>query len=298
MKRIIFNTTFSCSILLQSYKPLKIKKFALPTKSTYFKSESLSSLEMFLKTIDFGNSVARLVGCSIFEPNFSPINFWLLVMLTDLVTYLLISIQNIYAFRDDFVRVIFVVVTLGMGFQSAIKLYTFIIQRERILKLSSLIQSFHESSNSAKSAEIFERWSLIGCHIIGLAAVLFYSCAVFVFCYPFLIYFFFGQKILPFGFIIPGLDWESSYGYFLNYAHHTFQIYGVINGLFITTTYIITFILNGFAQYEALEVLLEDLSVLAETNEDNENNEQIKTCIANLTDGHVILLEFVNYDKL
>lgn len=249
---------------------------------------------MFLKTVDFGNSIARLLGCSIFEQNFSPINFWLIVMLIDLVTYLLISMQNIYAFREDFVRVVFVVVTLGMGFQSAVKLYTFIIQRDRILKLSSLIQSFHESSNSAKSADIFERWSLISCHIIGLSAVLFYCCSFIVFCYPFLIYFFFGLKILPFGFIIPGLDWESLPGYVLNYAHHTFQIYGVINGLFVSNLYIILFMLNGFAQYEALEVLLEDLSMLGETNENNENDKEIKTCIANLTDGHVVLLKFVD----
>jgi hypothetical protein len=93
-------------------------KVKIPTKMTYFKSESFSSTEMFHKIIEIVDFVASFIGCNILSTNFSFKNFMLIALFVDLVTYLAISFQNIYAFRDDFVRQIFCVATLGMGFQA------------------------------------------------------------------------------------------------------------------------------------------------------------------------------------
>lgn len=156
----------------------------LPTKKFYFKSEAISPIEMFHRNIEFANNFGKFIGSHIFSQNFSLINPVLIIMLIDLVTYLFISFQNIYAFWGDFVRVIFCVVTLGMGFQCCIKLYTFIFEREQIKKLAILTESFHENASCAKASQSFEKWILTFCRVASFMAILFYSCGFIVFFLP------------------------------------------------------------------------------------------------------------------
>lgn len=178
-----------------------------------------------------------------------------------------------------------------MGFQGAVKLYVFILNRNNVLKLLRLIETFHGYTNDPNTESSFEKWSLICCHMICISAVTFYGCAVLVFCYPIIFYLISGERILHFGFVIPGIDWDSLHGYVIKFLHHTFQIYVVINGLFLMLAFILILLHNGFAQYEALEILLDELSHLAENNKDNKNIAEIRTCIDNLVARHVLLLE-------
>ena len=263
----------------------------VPTKKHYFKTEAFSSIEMFHKAIEFVNFFGRALGCNIFSNNFSIFNPMMLVSMIDLSTYLLISFQNIYAFRDDFVRVVFCIVTLGMGFQCVNKVYTFIIDRKQTLKLALLIESFHETASCEKASKSFEKWILIFCHVESFGLVLFFGCGFLVFCYPIIYYLITWKKILHFGFIIPGIDWTTLHGYSLNFLHHSFQIYCVINAVFMTSSYTILFMMNAFAQYDSLQNLLDTLSNLAVSNKKFENNSKIKTCISDITNGHVKLQE-------
>jgi odorant receptor len=263
-----------------------------PNKLTYFKSEKLSSVETLRKIVNVVDSVCSLIGCNIFSSENLLKNPMLIVLLVDLVVYLSVSFQNIYAFRDDFVRDIFCVVTLGMGFQGAIKLYTFIWHQEKILDLLAKAEKFHEKSNDKKVYESFEKWTLISCHAGIFFAIMFYGCALLIFVYPFIVRLFTGSWILHFGFIIPGIDWQTLHGYLLNFAFHTFEIYVVTNALVSSTIFTVILMINAFAQYDALEFLLDDLSELAVVrNFNDEKDEQIKICIRNIVNGHDDLIE-------
>jgi hypothetical protein len=271
-------------------------KVKIPSKATYFKSETVSSTEMFEKLIKAVNFIASFIGCHTMSPHFSFKNFMLIALFVDLVTYLAISFQNIYAFRDDFERQIFCVATLGMGFQGAIKLYTFVFNRENILKLAELAENFHKSSNDVKAVKSFEKWMLTFCHVGSLFAVAYFGCGFLVFCYPMIFYLIFGKKILHFGFVIPGTDSETLIGYSVNFAHQTFQIYVVIIAVSVTSFYTIFFILNVFAQYDSIEVELDNLSELATKHEKDKQkfkikNQKIKEKIGKITDEHVKLFE-------
>lgn len=264
----------------------------LPTKKTYFKSEVISSIDMFRKTIQFADYVGRIIGCDIFSPQFSKFNPVLCVMYFDLITYLLIIFQNIYAFRDDFVRIAFCVVTLGFGFQCIVKLYTFVFNRKQVLLLVSLTESFHESASNKKALDRFETWNLMFCHVASVGAILFYGCSFILFCSPIVYYLFTWKRILHFGFIIPGIDWTTVDGYSLNFLHQTFQIYTVINALFLTTYCSIIFMFNAYAQFDSIQTLLETLDHLVENNQKHKNDANIKACIADITNGHVRLHEY------
>lgn len=264
-------------------------KVKLPTKKFYFQSETISGFEMFHKIIQFVSSFGRVIGAQLFSTDFTKLNPALIIVFVDFVTYLMISLQNIYMFRENFGRVVFCMVTLGMGFQGAIKLYTFIMNRPKILQLAKLAEGFYELSRTdRKKDEIFQSWSLIFCHVSILGLIIFYGCATLIFLFPLVFYLIFQEKILHFGFIIPGIDPKMILGYSLNFAHQTLQIYIVVNALFISSCYALYFMINAFAQFDSLQhelLFLENL-IKNKTNEQN-----LKNCLARITGEHVKLLK-------
>jgi hypothetical protein len=113
---------------------------------------------MFQKAVKIADIIGRPIGSNIFGSNFNSFNFFYVLIMIDLVVYFSVSFENIYAFRDDFVRQIYCVATLGMGFQGWVKLLTFIGNREKLLEIASMTENFHQSSakvrkNSAEDDE-------------------------------------------------------------------------------------------------------------------------------------------------
>lgn len=265
-------------------------KEKLPTLVTYFKSDKLSSLEMFRRLISVANIVGRFLGGHIFSPNFKVTDFNTVLMILSLTSFLVVSLQNIYVLRADFERLIFCIATLGMGIQCVAKLHTFFWNRPKILNLASQVENFHESSDG-KSVHCFKHWILMSCYVGSFGFAMFVSCGVLVFLYPVAYFLIFNEKILHFGFIIPGLDWETPLGYSLNFFFNCIQIYCAILALFLSCFYTILFMFNAFAQYDSLSVLLSYLSQLAENNAKGNNTAKIKACMANVISEHVKLLE-------
>jgi hypothetical protein len=246
---------------------------------------------MSRKIIKATDSIGKLTGCHIFSPDFVFFHPAFIVMMIDLVTYLSVSFDNIYEFRKDFERQIFCVVTLGMGFQAIMKIYTFVVRREDVLKLLKLAEDFHESSNDPKVAKIFEKWMMVMAHIGGFLALLYSAVALLIFIYPAIFYLIVGTKILHFGFILPGIDWTTPTGYIINFIFQTYQIYGVVSSFFATCIYMIFFIINVFGQFELIEVEVEKLGELAVRNKKNVNDEKIKNSMKQITNEHVKLVE-------
>jgi hypothetical protein len=184
---------------------------------------------------------------------------------------------------------IFCVVTLGFGCQCGMKLYTFLYRRDDILKLFSTNKSFIDTSHSDK-AQQFEYWIHFSSHVGLIMGIVFYGFAFLVFLYPAIYYAVFGEKILHFGFIIPGTGTETVLGYSLNIAHHVLQIYVVICAVYASEFTYIFLMLNAFAQYDVLELLVDDLNILTKSK-DTKTRLDIKACIAELTDQHVKIME-------
>lgn len=271
--------------------PTIMWKFNLPTKKFYFKTEAVSTADMFQTTVKFANFIGRSIGVNILDTDFSNWNLLLLFNYFDMVTYFMISFENIYSFRDELERQVFCVVTLGMGFQVAVKLYTFIFKRSEILELISMTKNFCGSSNDVRAKQCSEKWILISCHLGAFVGFLFFGCALLMFSYPFIYYGIMGEKILHFGFVIPGTDWKSPQGYTINFFHHTYQIFAVIMGLYGSVVITLILILQAFAQYDSLKIMLDDLNAFAVNNLDGRQNRIIKICIGRITDEHVKLLE-------
>lgn len=270
----------------------------LPPKTYYFKSENATPVEMHQKLIATVTFISRFLGCHLLAPDFSMANPMLLIVIADLFIYLFTSFHNIYTFRNDFVRAVFVTVTLCMGFQGVNKLYTFMFLRQNIRKLVEISKSFPESFKDEEKVEIFSEWLLVFSHVGYYGFFFLFGCAVMVFFYPAVVYVVSGEITLHFGFIIPGTDEKTVSGFLVNAIFQTLQIYVALFGLYIPIYYCVLFLLSSFALYDALESLLDDLGEILEIKDDDTEKSgkdskllDVATCISEIVDGHVLLLE-------
>ena len=278
----------SHSVLCRQKKMLKIRK---PNKSFFFKAHEEAD-EMLRKSFKITVRIfCRLIGCDIFLKKFSVHTFMFYCLFFDLISYSFISIYNIYLFREDFIRSTFCVVTLGMGFQGAIKLYTFVFHRSDMLRLYDLIVIFQQSVTSLEIKNALEN-SVLNVCIASLVLIPTYVVSgVLMFIYPIVYYMVYNEKILHFGFILPFIDEHSQFGYALNFFHHSLQIYVVINATIGSNIGFITFTNGAFGQYDALQLLIKKLNTVAMENIDGCNDQLIKHYIKEIASIHVELIE-------
>ena len=266
----------------------KVRK---PTKSFFFKAHEKAD-EMFRKSLK--KTVApffRCVGWNIFSTNFTVHTFIFYGLFFDIVSYFIINFYNIYLFREDFIRSTFCVVTLGMGFQGAIKLYTFVFRRSDMLRLHDLIVIFQQSVTSLEIQKALENSVINSCSAALFLIPAYIISATLMFIYPIVYYIIYDEKILHFGFILPFIDEHSQFGYALNFFHHSLQIFLVVNVLVASNIVFVMFVNGAFSQYDALTILLQELDTIASQNDDGCNDQLIKQYIKEIASIHVDLMK-------
>ena len=265
----------------------KVRK---PTKCFFFKAHEKAD-EMFGKSLEKTvTPFFQCIGWDIFSTKFTVYSLFFCAVIFDMITYLIISIYNIYLFREDFIRSTFCVVTLGMGFQGSIKLYTFVFRRPDMLQLYDLIVLFQQSVHSCKIHNALENSVINSCTAALILIPTYMVCAFMVFIYPLVYYIIYDEKILHFGFILPFIDEHSQFGYALNFFHHSLQIFLVVNVLVASNILFILFINGAFGQYDALTILLQELDTIASQNDNGCNDQLIKQYIKEIARIHVDLM--------
>ena len=266
-------------------------RIKMPTKETYFKNNE-SSVKMFQKTIEAVNFCGGLIGCNIHTPNYTVHCTLFYILFLDLITYLSINFYSVYFFRNDFVLTTFCLVTLGMGFQGAIKLYVFIFHRVDMLKICKKIENVHKSATNKKIKHVLEQNVIYSCIAGSILIPLYIMSGILMFIYPIMYYIIFGEKTLHFGFLLPFIDWKSYLGYTLNFMHQTLQICIVMSAWLFTNWQYVILITNAFGQYDSLKILLTELDDLAKTNISGCNDRKIRKLIGVIVEMHVELIRY------
>ena len=179
--------------------------------SKIFKVNELSTTyEIYKKMVHFLNWSFSLIGCNILSTDFNYMKPWILILILDLITYVPINIYDVYLFRNDFIRDMFCLVTLGNGFQGGIKLYTFILQRNNLLEIFSTAEEFIVDMKNRECSEKFKKWLIISCHVIFGLSALFLFAGVLILIYPAIVYILIGERTLHFGFILPFINSDTT----------------------------------------------------------------------------------------
>lgn len=266
-------------------------KLKIPTKSTYFSSNSLSTVQMLRKIIKFSNFMAFFVGCDVLTPNFTVMTSRFLLSVVSLIILFFAMFYNILEFGNDLIRFSFCIVALCSAIQGAFKLYTFISHRDNILNIVDRLEKFLTNFNTQRMNEIFEKWLMITSHVGLFITVLFVVCTFMFWVYPIIVYLFAGEKVLHLEIALPWIDWKTTSGYALNFVYCGSVLFLYVSSQVSTLFWIVTFIVVTFGQFELLKVFLEDLNELAVTNEKGKNDKKIKQLIKTTAQMHDELLE-------
>lgn len=78
----------------------------------FLKKTSLSSLEVYDSVIHKCNNFLKLIGSDLFSETFKYLNVRLGFLVMDIVSYIAININSMLVFKDDFVKMIFCLVTV------------------------------------------------------------------------------------------------------------------------------------------------------------------------------------------
>jgi odorant receptor len=255
--------------------------------------ETFSSEEMFNIYLQFMNKTLRFVGVHINSRDFSYFNTVLILIFIDLITYLPINFYNIYMNRDDFIREMFCVVTIANGFEGAVKLYSFIGDRMKILRLTDMCVEFHSKVKSSQEhSEEFIKWMKISGMVFFALLVSFSTTGVLIFFYPLIYFIIFKKTTLHFGFVIPGIDPETVFGYMLNFAYHSMQLFIVLVSVYGTTCIVMLFMFSSFAQYGSLKISVKELDALIEFR--GKYDKKVKKTIEKIVIEHNDLIEYLN----
>jgi len=92
--------------------------------------------------------------------------------------------------------------------------------------------------------------------------------------------------LLPFGFILPGISYESFPGYEINYLFHCLQIHIAVLVIASTDSLCLLYVYNGCLQVEAIILMLADLDNLLDCYESNKH--AIEVIINDIIERHQI----------
>ena len=254
-----------------------MKKLVIPTKLTYFGTDSISNLEMFQKIIKQINFVLSLISFDIFPPGWNMKKPLCLCVLTNFFFGFFLHFYDLYLYRNDLPRFFFFLMSMTGFLKGLIKLYLIGSKTEEMLELARRIESLLKNiEKNSKMNEILEKWMIIVCHMIVTCMIIFTGSDIIDFLSePRILTFW--RKVLFFGFELPFLDWNNSnLAYALNLGWHLWFIFVVATGWSSVVVLSAFIIIMTFGQFEVLRALSEELDKFIKKNKGHPSSFRIK----------------------
>uniref|UniRef100_A0A6E8W0K5 Odorant receptor n=1 Tax=Anopheles coluzzii TaxID=1518534 RepID=A0A6E8W0K5_ANOCL len=218
-------------------------------------------------------SFNKSMGVSFFKRKHSFVNFFFIFGISNLVLYVVSVLISSYKSRHDIIKLIYCIATFGFCCQAIMKIYSFIITRQRVVDLYEINHRYYQhmmGQSIAVKRVLCDNASLI--YIVIKVTVLVYLLLVITaMSIPGLSSIFLADRILPFGFVMPFIDANTLAGYYANYG---IQLIMAIYYWIITVGSDITTIYNLLTAYGQLDVLM---TITEELNEQLERNESLDT---------------------
>uniref|UniRef100_A0A336M437 Odorant receptor n=1 Tax=Culicoides sonorensis TaxID=179676 RepID=A0A336M437_CULSO len=238
------------------------------------------------------NYILKIVGFGVLSDDFK-FNFITYFSIFDCVTYMCINAYDIKFFKDDLIRVCFCLVTWSFGYQCTMRIIVFMFRDHEIRNLYEQVHIFvRKYQGQIKSEAIVNKFARYIDIQTKFIAILYGNCCILTIIYPGLVYMLTKEKILPFGFIIPGISDTTQLGFILNYIHHIIQAVMTTAGLTASQLIVVMLFIGVCLKIEVLIFNLKDLGKEFLENEDsNETYKEID--LSHIIQSHQDILEFV-----
>ncbi|XP_063708848.1 putative odorant receptor 83c [Culicoides brevitarsis] len=218
-----------------------------------------------------------LVGYDMFNPNYK-LSFLLGFIFADVSVYLIINLIDIWIIWGcNLQTLVFCFVTWMLGWTGWMLIVTALQNIVRYNDLCTLVYEFGDMLNAKTESEEIKKYiehSKMCKKLILMTTVLCAGGGLICNFYPIVVYFITGNKILPYGFFIPGVSMTENPGYLINYFYQIFQCYCTVLGTMNSTFHpYLFFISSAFFQVDNIIIKLHKLNKRIEAKPHEDGNE-------------------------
>ncbi|XP_001847967.2 putative odorant receptor 83c [Culex quinquefasciatus] len=240
------------------------------------KNIRLETQKEFEKITGWQLWVLRLMGCGAYEPNFR-ISFATLVILFLAGAFVVITIFDLFLFQNDVFNFTFALVTLSYAVIGCTRLGFIIFHPNPYsAAFQEAKQTYLLASSDERDQQVLQHYTKLLKQCISMYSIAFLGGSVGTAFLPLIVYLWNGEKILPFGVVIPFTDLETSLGYQLNYMYQVSCILWTPPGLTASQNIYITLVFNICIQYDLIFIKLDELDQLAVRNIDGTLDKEVE----------------------
>ncbi|XP_038114055.1 odorant receptor 30a isoform X2 [Culex quinquefasciatus] len=243
--------------------------------------------EYFASLLVLPNKIAGVAGLDVLSPDFKRFTPNLIGLVLTYVMFAGVSFSTIVEVRDDVDDLIYCLVTLGMGMQGLMKIFTFLLARDELVWIQEYSKRLFREEGIAHKCLIMNNILLM--NVVTKLILVFYAfTTVFMLVAPMFITLTTDHKLLTFGFWLPFVDRFSWLGYGCNLVMH------VIMSIFISaenmgpdTIYFMTLI-NSYTQIDLMLAKIREVN-----NKIANNNASYKEKLNDVFKRHQEHLEYI-----
>lgn len=172
----------------------------IPKKDFYFPS-NYTSHEMFRDMMDFLNYSAKIMGSDAFSTDFTPANSVFIFIVFYFTSLIIEHFYGIYCNRNNTIELIYVLITLPALPQTAIRMYSFMMRRDKLLDVFEQMNEFHLRYYTPVTRKVMEESVLRSCNLCLFLTMLIMCAGFIVAIYPVIFYIYSGKFNFNIGFL-------------------------------------------------------------------------------------------------
>lgn len=119
--------------------------------------------------------------------------------------------------------------------QCIAKVYTFIFYRDRINEVLDMIENFHKQMRDPKTQAKLQIAVINSCLLKNFTYFCYLGVGIMILIYPLIFYLIVGRRTLHFGFVVPFLDAETDFGYWVNVVEHVIDVFYAVIFLYFSS---------------------------------------------------------------
>lgn len=171
--------------MLQQVKEKIAEK--IPQKEFYF-PQNFNSFEMYRDMMGFLNYFAKCIGCDAFSVDYTAKNS---IFISSIIFSILFLIEHAYWIYHNFnnaMELMFILTTLPFLPQGAVRIWAFIVNRDKLIDVFLRMREFHEKYYSPLTRRVLEESVVRSCNLCILLSAVMSSGAFFIAIYPGIVY--------------------------------------------------------------------------------------------------------------
>ncbi|XP_050070732.1 putative odorant receptor 83c [Anopheles maculipalpis] len=183
--------------------------------------------------------------------------------------FFVISLYDLYLFRNDVFNFVYVLITIFFATIGIARIAVFLCY-SNVLAVT-LAQTYHTyrlvTEEGEREMSILAWYTKLLQRAVDAYTIMFIGTSIAAGILPLGIYLLNGERVLPYGVVLPFVDHASQKGYELNYLYQVSCIIWTPPGLVASECMIFALVLNICIQYDILAVQLLDLDALIRSHD-------------------------------